>query len=90
MLGSVAAGTGATDSPLLGMESAEVKFALDGVNTLDLQVPNIYFQQPKLAPRRSGRGLHQQLQFSALRPTPDMTATTNFIAALTNSKNAAY
>ncbi|HET8905955.1 MAG TPA: hypothetical protein VFN11_03220 [Ktedonobacterales bacterium] len=82
-------GAGATDSATIGYESLASTWTADGVNSLALSLPNIYYTAAKLSPKRSAKALTQPVAYKAIQSGP-AGAVTPFTATLTNAYSTAY
>lgn len=88
--GSTSPATGTKSSYLIGLESLELRWASDAVNSFAVKLPQIYFKAPKLTPRHDGKPLYQQISFTAQKPRPGLSDTDTVILTLLNSQASAY
>lgn len=88
--GSPTAANNATDDYHVGFESVDLICAPDAINSLEINLPSIYYTAAKLSPKLDGKPLKQPLSFTARKPTPGSTPADGAVFTLTNSLASQY
>lgn len=78
--GSASAGTGATDSYLVGTGQASTTFNTDAVNSLGIALPYINYTAGKLTPKLDAKPLTQPIAWTATRNAANLIPVTFTLA----------
>lgn len=88
--GSTTAPNNSIDSYLVGYESLDLVCAQDAINSLEINLPRIYYTAAKIDPALDGKAFRQPLSFTALKPEPGASPSDAIVVTLGNSLASQY
>jgi len=87
--GAASPAANTTDSPVVGVNSVQVTYQQDALNSLLISLPNVNYQSAPLKPSLKGSGIRQPITFTASK-NPPLGVVAPLAMTLLNSQMAVY